>query len=100
MKIVSVSYQGYGGKNSDKHFDVTIVIRDEHNNPVAGASLQALIYSDGGDELPVAGTTDSTGAVVFGVKNARNGNWSATVLQVTANGFEWDGVNLENSFSK
>lgn len=100
MTIVSVSYQGYGGKNSDKHFDVTIVIRDEYNNPVAGASVQAIVHSDRGDELPAAGTTDSTGAVVFGVKNASNGTWSTTVLQVTADGFEWDGVNLENSYSK
>lgn len=100
MKIVSVSYQGYGGKNSDKHFDVTIVIRDEYNNPVAGASVQATIHSSGGDELSAAGTTDSAGAVVFGVKNASNGTWSTTVLQVTADGLEWDGDNLENSFSK
>ncbi|HSG72177.1 MAG TPA: S8 family serine peptidase, partial [Planctomycetaceae bacterium] len=99
LKIVSISYKGYGGKNNNRHFDVAILFRDETGNPVAGVAVNASIYSDRGAELIVNGTTNSAGVAVFTVKNASKGTWSTKVLQATAPGFQWDGFNLVNTYS-
>lgn len=100
MSIASISYAGYGGKNQNKHFDVAICILDDIGAPVAGASVTAAVDSSSGASDLFTGVTDSSGNVVFSVKNAGRGTWTTDVLDVSESGYVWDGLNVVNTYSK
>lgn len=91
-------YTTSGGKNSDRHLQVTVTLRDGMGAPVAGATVSAEISGPtaGGG----TGTTDSSGQVTFRITNAASGTYETTVTSVTADGLEWDGTTPDNSFSK
>lgn len=99
MSVSSIQYSGYGGKQSNKHIDVSVKLLDENSAPVSGATVSATIGTSGASES-MSGTTDDTGTVIFSIKNARKGTWMTTVDSVSAPGYEWQAGTPPNSYTK
>jgi VCBS repeat-containing protein len=93
-----VGYSTAGGRNSDRHLEVTVTLVDGTGAPVAGASLTATI--DGPTPGGGTATTNSSGEVTFRITNAEPGTYTTTVTEVTAEGLAWDGTTPPNSFDK
>jgi hypothetical protein len=91
-------YSTTGGRNSDRHLEVTVTLVDGTGAPVAGASVTATI--DGPTPGGGTATTDSSGQVTFRITNAGSGTYTTTVNDVTAAGLTWDGTTPNNSYDK
>ena len=99
MAVISVSsiiYATAGGKNGDKHLQVTVSL----NPTVADASVSADLYRDGSPDVSWTGTTGADGTVTFQRKNAPSGTYTTDVIDVSAAGYEWDGATPPNSYYK
>lgn len=98
--IDSINYTPYGGKNSDKHLDVVVHLTDGTNN-VSDASV-TITLTNVDTEESWSGTTitDSEGNANFSLKNAPSGCYETTVNSISADGYEWDGIQLENTHCK
>jgi len=94
----SDGYSTTGGRNSDRHLEVTVTLVDGTGAPVAGASVTATI--DGPTPGGGTATTDAAGRVTFKVTNAPSGSYVTTVTSVTAAGLMWDGTTPPNSYNK
>ena len=94
----SNGYATSGGKNSDRHLDVTVTLVNQNGAPVAGASVSATI--SGPTAVGGTGTTDSFGQLTFRITNAQSGTYTTAVTGVTAAGLTWDGTTPPNSFNK
>lgn len=98
--VDSVSYRTEGGKNQDKHLLVTVAIVDDLYIPVAGALVTTYIYLDELFYAQNAGTTGTDGTVTFRLSNAPSGYYETVVIDVTAEGFAWDGFTPLNGYNK
>jgi VCBS repeat-containing protein len=94
----STGYSTSGGRNSDRHLEVTVILVDDSGAPVAGASVTATI--DGPTPGGGTATTDASGTVTFKITNAPSGPYTTTVTAVTAAGLEWNGTTPPNSYEK
>ena len=96
--MLTPTYSTTGGKNSDRHLDVTVTLVDSGGNPVSGASVSVTILGP----TPGGGTatTDAAGTVSFRINNAASGTYTTEVNAVTAAGLTWDGITPTNSYSK
>jgi len=96
--VSTIAYSTSGGKNADRHLEVTLTLQDSSGAPVAGASVAAIITgpTTGGG----TGTTDASGQVAFRITNAPSGTYTTEVTDVTATGYTWDESYPPNSFSK
>ena len=100
VSVKSVTYSTSGGRFSDKHLAVTLLLVDDMDNPVAGASVSATLHHEGGGSWNFAGTTGSDGTVVFSLNNHGSGCYWTQVTAVVADGLDWDGVTPENGYCK
>lgn len=96
VTVTSITYRGKGGRNRDKHIDVYVTVTDDLGSPVGGASVAIDLYN-GSYIGRLTGTTDSSGNVMVGYKNAPGGCYSSTVVNVNAPPLVWDGNTPANS---
>lgn len=100
VSISSITYSTQGGKNQDKHLDITVALVDKSNNPVASASVSIDLSRDSVLAYSGTGTTGSDGKTIFKYNNAPSGYYSTEVTDVIASGYTWDGVTPSNGFNK
>ncbi len=70
-----------------------VLVLDEENQPVEGASVGATWYFPDGSPQPVSGQTGRDGTVNFGINRARRGTYYLYVDDVFKAGFEYDYIN-------
>jgi hypothetical protein len=100
ISVQSITYVTSGGRDNDKHLEITLVVRDDNDAPVSGASVSIDLYRD---FLRIASGTADTGpdgTVTFTLHNASSGTYHTEVIGLSAAGLEWDGATPSNSFSK
>jgi len=100
VRVSSIEYATTGGKNQDRHLEVTISLLDDLGGPVAGASVSAELYRDGGLDTSWTGSTGADGTVTFPRNNAPSGAYTTEVTAVLAAGLSWDGLTPTNGFTK
>jgi hypothetical protein len=101
VSVASITYSGEGGKNNDKHLNVTVALVNDLGNPVAGASVSILLVNTTTGRLWAGdGTTSGGGTVTFTLKNAPSGHYETIVMDVVAAGLTWDGVPPPNGYDK
>jgi len=100
VRVESITYSTSGGRLGDRHLAVTLLLLDDQDNPVAGASVSATLHHEGGSSWDFAGTTGSDGTVVFSLNNHGSGCYSTEVTAVVADGLDWDGVTPDNGYCK
>ena len=98
--VASITYTTEGGKNGDKHLNITVTIIDDASNPLSGAIVSVIVDNDGGQSASGTATTGSAGSVTFQWKNAPSGCFTTTVTDAVASGLTWDGVTPANQFCK
>jgi subtilisin family serine protease len=98
--VSSISYAGTGGKNNDRHLNITVALSDDWGSAVSGASVAIQLMRNGSLVGSASGTTGSAGTVSFTYKNAPSGTYTTEVANVAGEGLTWDGVTPENSFTK
>jgi len=94
--IVRVESITYTTRARGRHLDVTLLLLDNLDQPVAGASVSATLTRNG-SSWNFAGTTGSNGTVVFTLNNHGSGCYSTVVTAVTASGLAWDGVTPDDN---
>jgi hypothetical protein len=100
VSITSIDYATTGGKNNDKHLNITVSVRDNDGKAVSGASVWINLSRDGRVVGSGSGTTDVSGSVTFVYSNAPQGTYTTEVTNVTVAGLTWDGNTPTNSFKK
>jgi len=100
VRVESITYSTRGGRLNDRHLDVTLLLLDDQDNPVADASVSATLNRDDGSSWNFQGTTGSDGTVIFSLNNHGSGCYSTEVTSVAADGLDWDGVTPENGYCK
>lgn len=100
VSVASVTYTTDGGKNADKHLNVTVALVDDQGSPVGGASVSIELYLGSSLYGSGSGSTGGDGKVTFTVKNAPSGTYTTAVTDVVATGLTWDGTSPENAFTK
>lgn len=91
VSVYSITYSTEGGKNSDKHLNVTVALVDDLGHAVSDASVSITLSHDSGSSWGGTGTTGSDGTVTFSLKNAPSGCYQTTVTNITAEGLTWYG---------
>lgn len=98
--VECVTYTTSGGKNQEKDMTITIAVRDDLGNPVAGAVVDISITLNGSAFGTGTGaTTDSNGNAAYRVRNAANGTYVTTVTGVTS-ALVFEGSTPDNMFRK
>jgi subtilisin len=101
VSVDDISYATQGGRNGGKNLLITVALKDNLQNPVAGASVSIdLLNEDTSQSWLGSGTTGSDGTVTFSLKNAPSGSYKTTVTDVTAAGLTWDETSPANGFDK
>ncbi|MFP3898911.1 MAG: S8 family serine peptidase [Dehalococcoidia bacterium] len=100
VMVDSITYSASGGRFSDRHLAVTLLLVDETDNAVAGASVSATLKHDSDSSWDFQGTTGSDGTVTFTLNNHGSGCYNTVVTAVVVEGLEWDGVTPENGYCK
>lgn len=98
--VPSITYATTGGKNNDKHLNITVQVNDDLGNAVSGAAVSINLWRNGSPIASGSGTTGSSGTVTFVYNNAPSGAYTTVVTGVVAAGLTWDGVTPDNSFTK
>ncbi len=100
VSVASITYATQGGREGDKHLNITVALVDDLGDPVAGASVSIDLYLDALFYATKSGTTRDDGTITFSLKNAPYGTYTTTATDVTAEGLTWDGITPPNSFTK
>ena len=100
VSIESLAYSMNGGKNSDRHIFIDIIVLDDLGAPVAGASMGMDLNLGVSLIGTASGSTDENGWLGFSLKNADTGCYSTVVTNLTADGLTWDTVTPENQICK
>ena len=102
VRVESITYSTRGGRLNDRHLDITLLLLDDLDQPVADASVSATLYWDNDNKISwdFQGTTGADGTVTFTLINHGNDCYSTNVTAVVAEGLEWDGVTPENKHCK
>jgi hypothetical protein len=102
VTVDSITYGAAGGKNHNKDLYITLSHVDDMGNPLADATNEILLVNQttiqawGG-----IGTTDADGLVSYKLRNAPNGCYSTLVVNIIADGMDWDGQQpLDPGFCK
>jgi hypothetical protein len=79
---------------SNKRHTVTarVLVLDEQDQPVAGASVDATWIYPKVDGLQMSGTTGSNGYVTFTIDKARRGTFYFSIIDVSLDGYAFDRV--------
>jgi hypothetical protein len=96
--IVSVVSIGYS--TSGRNLLVTLTLKDNFGNSVAGASVSNALYLNGAYYASATASTLTDGTVTFLARNAPAGTYTTGVTGVTATGLTWDRITPANSFTK
>ena len=89
FSIISITYTTSGGKNSDKHLNVTVALVDDLDNPVGGASVSIDLKRGGSTIASGTASTGGGGTVTFTLNNAASGCYTEA-LGVTHPDLTWD----------
>ena len=101
VSVSSIDYTPSGGKDGNKHLDVTVTILDESSNPVSGASVYVEISLEGDLYSSQTGITETNGSVTFSLKNSPVlGHYVTDVTNVDAAGFDFVDVYDDPGFDK
>ncbi len=100
VSVESITYTTRGGRLNDRHLDVTLLLLDDQDDPVADASVSATLYRDDVSSWNFQGTTGSNGTVTFTLNNHGSGCYHTEVTAVVVEGLEWDEETPENSYCK
>jgi subtilisin len=100
VKVVAVTYATTGGKNNDKHLNITVQLNDNIGKPVSGASVSIQPSRNGTPVTSATGTTGTSGTVTFVYNNAPSGTYTTLITNVAAVGLQWDGNTPANAFTK
>lgn len=100
VSVESIGYAMTGGRNNDKHLNITVTVNDNLGNAVSGASVSIELSRDGVTFASAMGTTGTAGTVTFTYNNAPSGLYATSVTDVTAAGLQWDGNTPTNEFNK
>jgi len=96
VRVESITYTT---RARGRHLDVTLLLLDNLDQSVAGASVSATLHRNG-SSWNFAGTTGSNGTVTFTLNNHGSGCYSTVVTAVVASGLTWDGVTPFNEYCK
>ena len=89
--VDSATLAGEGGKNADKHVNVTYLVLDNLGATVAGAVVDnTLTNTTTGQSWVGSAPTGANGTVTFTLKNAPKGCYVPTIDGVSATGLDWD----------
>jgi serine protease len=100
VRVESVTYTTRGGRYGDKHLDVTLLLLNDLDQPVADALVSATLSCDTGDNWNFQGATGSDGTVTFTLISHGSGCYSTEVTSVEVTGLTWDGITPANSYCK
>ena len=100
VRVESITYSTRGGRFNDRHLDITLLLLDDMDSPVADASVSATLHRDDGSSWDFQGTTGSDGTVTFTLNNHGSGCYETEVISVEAEGLRWDGKTPDNSYTK
>src|SRR5262245_1959131 len=100
VQVTSISYATSGGKNNNRHLNITVQASSNLGSPVSGASISIQLNRNGSTSLSAAGTTGTAGTVTFVYNNAPSGTYTTLVTNVIAAGLQWDDITPSNSFVK
>ena len=100
VSVTSIGYSTSGGKDDDKHLDITLALADDAGNPVGGAAVSIELSRNGSPIATGTAATAGAGTVTFSLKNAASGLYTTEVTNVNAAGLSFDGVTPANSFIK
>ena len=100
VTVESITYTTRGGRYDDKHLDITLLLLNELDQPVADALVSVTLSCDTGGSWNFQGTTGSGGTVTFTLLNHGSGCYSTEVASVQASGLTWDGDTPPNSYTK
>lgn len=89
-----VSYATSGGKNSNKHLDITVAALDGADQLVAGAEVSVVVTHASGASTSGTGLTGADGTVLFSWKNAPASGCFTSV--VSADGAPLDPEHLQD----
>jgi len=98
--VTAINYATTGGKNNDKHLNITAHVNDNLGNPVSGAVVSIQLRRNGTQVTSGTGTTGTAGTVTFVYSNAPPGTYTTVVTNVVAAGLQWDGNTPTNGFTK
>ena len=98
--VTSIIYDTSGGRNKDRHLEITMAVRDDQENAVSNANVSANIFR--GDDLYASlyGATASDGTVIFKLANHPSGNYDTVVTGVSAAELIWDKFTPPNGYYK
>lgn len=96
IRVQSITYTT---RARGRHLDITLLLLDNLNDPVAGASVSARLHRNG-TSWNFQGTTGSNGKVTFTLNNHGSGCYWTEVTAVAASGLIWDGITPENGYCK
>jgi len=96
--VAEIVYAPAGPKGKD--LDVTVVLLDNLDQPVAGASvsIEVALGDDSYDSR--TGATGEDGTVTFKLRNAPLGTYTTTVTAVDAGALIWEELTPPNTFTK
>jgi subtilisin family serine protease len=95
--VDKIQYSTTGGKQKNVNLLVSVHLTDGTKN-ISSAAIQIQLSLNGAKYYTASGTTDSTGGVIFTIKNAPTGTYHTDILSVTS--VTWDGITPQNSFVK
>jgi hypothetical protein len=97
-------YEPYEPFSSEKHvnpiatLNIIVTLMDNLGDPVAGASVSAMLYHNGEKYKEFQGTTSSKGTVTFKLYKYESGCYYTEITAVEAEGLKWDGVTPKNGY--
>ena len=90
--VASATLFTEGGKNGDKHLNVTYLAENDLGDAVAGAVVDnTLTNVSTGQSWSGSAATGASGTITFTLKNAPSGCYIPKINNVTAAGLDWDG---------
>ncbi len=100
VRVESITYDTRGGRHNDRHLDITLLLLDDLDDPVADASVSAMLHCNDGSSWNFQGTTNANGTVTFSLVNHGPGCYDTEITAVEAEGLEWDGETPDNKYCK
>lgn len=85
--VKKITYATSGGRNQDRHLDVSVYLEDEEN-PLVGAEVTVTVNLDGEPYHSTSGTTNSAGLFDFSINNAPSGTYTTIVDSVNGRPLE------------
>jgi subtilisin family serine protease len=101
LTVSAIDYRFYGGKNSNNHLDVSVTVKNDLGQVVAGAAVRIELYRTHNGERTfygtASGTTNSAGTATFSTKNCAAGVYDTDVTSITFGSLTFDGSEPENT---